>query len=135
MKNFFIKPKEKEVAESQEKINPHRHSWELIFKTQAQPVSLKDANFKSAVPGTEERMLLGCTDLLFECECGVSKREQLLGFEVDDSDLGKSFGLADRYGHSVVEHSGKKYVVMPAPERYPVRQQRTTTTPKRPQTG
>lgn len=111
--------KRKEVAKTvpknlrpreQNRVLEHQHVWKVIGKTYAPPTSLNLNIANSNVPAEViERAMFGLTTLLWECTCGKTKREELLG---SDEDLLEAvINKADKIGPQFVERNGKSYII------------------------
>ena len=100
-------PKEKKVIE---KRPTHQHIWKIIGKAYAPPTNLSFSNGQMQIPPqTFEKAMFGVTTLLWECGCGETKKEELLG---SDEDLLESLiDKADKIGPQFVERRGKSYIV------------------------
>lgn len=111
------KPKEREIP-------GHQHVWKVIGKTYAPPTNLNLSSNQMSERSIE-RAMFGLTTLLWECTCGETKREELLG---SDEDLLESvINKADKIGPQFVERNGKSYIIsewkpqIKNPETIPVR--------------
>lgn len=86
----------------------HIHSWQLVAKTYASP--------RTGVHGSGnidervvEKALLGVTTLLWECECGETKKEEMLG--TDEDKLEEIIDKAGKMGPQQIVRGEDIYVV------------------------
>lgn len=112
------KPKSKLAPQERESLlkkisfpeeSKHQHLWKIFGKTYAPPTNLNLTNVQNIPSEIIERAMFGLTTLLWECNCGETKREELLG---SDEDLLESLiDKADKIGPQFVERRGKSFIV------------------------
>ena len=97
------KPKAKPV-----RVPAHQHIWKIVGKTYAPPINLAGINIQIPEKPLEKAMF-GITTLLWECPCGETKKEELLG---SDEDLLESLvNKADKIGPQFIERVGKTFII------------------------
>jgi hypothetical protein len=93
-----------------EKIPVHQHLWKVVGKTYAPPSNMSFSGGQTSISTVSfEKMAFGVTTILWDCVCGETKKEELLG---SDEDLLESLiDKADKIGPQFIERRGKTFIV------------------------
>ncbi len=117
IKELFNRKKEvsnpkvtKTKAKPMERIPAHQHLWKVVGKTYAPAANINIASGNMSIPEKVlEKAIFGVTTLLWECICGETKREELLG---SDEDLLESLvNKSDKIGPQFIERLGKTFII------------------------
>lgn len=90
-------------------VPKHQHIWTIVGKTYAPPTNL-NLSTNTNMPATVlEKAMFGVTTLLWDCPCGDTKREELLG---SDEDLLEALiNKADKIGPQFIDRNGKSFII------------------------
>jgi hypothetical protein len=118
-------PLEKAPPKKRAPRTKHEHVWKIIGKTYAPPSNVNLQKLQNVSGASLEKAMFGVTTLLWECVCGETKKEELLGS--DDDLLESLIDKAEKIGPQFVDRRGKRFIVsewrqpVQDPNRIPVR--------------
>ena len=105
---FRMKPKPRVKTKPVATIPVHQHLWKIVAKTYAPPSNIIGGEL-NMTESVMSKAMFGVTTLLWECPCGETKKEELLG---SDEDLLESvIDKADKIGPQFIERRGKSYII------------------------
>lgn len=89
----------------------HQHQWELVLKTYAHPrYDLTSNSVNEIKEPVLSQMVLGVTTLLWQCSCGETKKEEVLG--TDENLLGDLVEKAKVLGPQYIQgNDGSSYAL------------------------